>query len=483
MAGPWTNEGICGRCPIKQTTSSARLAGKHRFLGGALLLVLGFMMPLVITESTFGIYEGLKLTLLQQDMNMLIQVSLKTVTLNTIRSLPVYMGILFVMEYVNVYLKGKTTSALWGFLSSLAWYLTSFFLLLGFYTLIRWLYGLTYHIDLPALFILLVIRLLNRFPTKISSKILIIVLFFTCMQALDVAPGLTKWGFGQGEISLDIKNAALILGGEGVLRIISGMMFLAFGLSTGMMLILSMEQQQRMHIAEANFQMQKQLFLSREEAILNRNFREMQALVHDLKIPLTTISGLASLTLLMKLGPKIEEYQQRICDASEMLSEMISQMLYPDKRSRVTAQKLMETVTATFSTNPCAGMLSIENSCPDLLLSLNVTRVTRAIINLLENACRAVQADHGEILLRFERHEHFFQVLVRDNGLGISKDSMEKIWEPGYSKGRSSGFGLGFVRQIAHEHQGEVELESQEGSYTIARLQIPYHEEHMHEQV
>lgn len=412
---------------------------------------------------------------------MLVLVSLKTVALNTIRSLPIYMGILLVMEYAFVRLKRKTFSALCGFLSSLAWYLISFLLLLGIYAMIDLLYGLAYHIDLPALFILLVIRLLNRFPTKISSKILVIVLFFSCMQALDVAPGLTKWGFGQGEISLDIKNAARILGGEGVLKIISGMMFLAFGISTGVMLILSIEQRQNMHIVEANFQMQEQLFLSREEAIINRNFREMQTLVHDLKMPLTTISGLASLTMLMKPGSKIEEYQQRICEASEMMSEMISQMLYPDKRTTVTAQKLMETITASFSTSTCADKLKIENSCPKLELSVNETRITRAVINLLENACRAIQSCNGEILLRFEQTNGFFQILVRDNGQGISKESMKRIWEPGYSKGRSSGFGLDFVRQIAHEHKGEVQLESQEGSFTLARLLIPYYEVHVHE--
>lgn len=465
-------DAICGRCLIRGILISKN-GEKLRVIGSLLLVILGLIMPLFVTERTFGILESLKRTLINRNTDMLISVSLKMVALNTMRSMPIYMGILLAMELVFIQLRKRTASPIWRRLSLPAWYLVSFALLLGTYTLIDWFYGLSYHIDLPAVFILLVIRMLNRIPTKVSSKVLIIVLFFTSMQALDIAPALTQFGFGRGEISLDIKNAAKILGSEGVLHTISGMMFLAFSMCTGLMFLLSLEQRQRLRIAQANYQMQEQLYITREEAIHNRNFREMQTLVHDLKMPLTAISGLASLTILMKPGEKAKEYQQRICEAAERMSEMISLMLYPDKRTKISSQKLLETIMASFSTNQHVTLLRTENACPELELYINVIRVTRAMINLLENASRAVDPKDGDILIRFNKDAEFFHVLVCDNGQGINKKSMEKIWEPGYSGGRSSGFGLSFVKQVITEHQGQVELESVEGNYTTVSIKLP----------
>lgn len=75
---------------------------------------------------------------------------------------------------------------------------------------------------MPALILVtyvLILSHLNLFSVSIPQKIITFVVPFVGMQFLDVTPGLTGYGFGRGEISSDIKIAALIMGEESELTI------------------------------------------------------------------------------------------------------------------------------------------------------------------------------------------------------------------------------------------------------------------------
>lgn len=434
-------------------------------LTGLLLVGIGLLGPLFCTERGLRIYDYVHEALLTQDSGLLINASLRLVFMNTVRSMPIYLGILLLMECILIEPEHL------GF--SLVRYALSFVLLLGIYGLIYRFYGIAYTIELPAIFVLLIIRLLNQFPVKLSGKIIIILLFFTSVQGLDVAPGLTAWGFGRGEISLDIKRVAEIMACERILIAISSVLFGVFGICTVLMAMLSYEQRQLLRMMEDNQRMQRQLFKSREEALTARNYREMQSLVHDLKAPLTAIAGLAGLTLMIHPNDRTAEYQRRICDSVDAMSGMISEMLYPKRRTAITCRKLEEAILASFSPNARIDRLHTENRCPNLTVHVNNTRVTRAVINLLENASRAIDAQTGQIRLCFFIENARLWIAVHDNGHGISDQNLQRIWTPGFSEGTSSGLGLGFVRQVAQEHGGTVTISSREGSFTHALFSIP----------
>ena len=64
--------------------------------------------------------------------------------------------------------------------------------------------------------------------------------------------------------------------------------------------------------------------------------------------------------------------------------------------------------------------------------------------------------------------------MEKEDGKGISKESIEKIFLPFYStKKRGSGIGLFLVKRIIDDHGGTVAIESHEG-VTIAQIIIPF---------
>ena len=62
---------------------------------------------------------------------------------------------------------------------------------------------------------------------------------------------------------------------------------------------------------------------------------------------------------------------------------------------------------------------------------------------------------------------------IRDTGRGIPRDSLDRIWELGYTNGKSTGLGLNFVRKVVNDHHGEIHISSQVGVGTTVRIGLP----------
>jgi two-component system phosphate regulon sensor histidine kinase PhoR len=107
------------------------------------------------------------------------------------------------------------------------------------------------------------------------------------------------------------------------------------------------------------------------------------------------------------------------------------------------------------------------------------TRLQEVLYNLLDNAVK-YSHQQGEIRLRAEPRGHEIALSVTDNGIGIGKDDLPRIFERFYrvDKARSralggTGLGLSIVKHIAQLHGGRVEAESELGRGTTVRVLIP----------
>jgi two-component system phosphate regulon sensor histidine kinase PhoR len=124
--------------------------------------------------------------------------------------------------------------------------------------------------------------------------------------------------------------------------------------------------------------------------------------------------------------------------------------------------------------------IEIKTDCPvDLKYSLYGSFIVQALINLIDNAIKYsppeskvwvnAQESNGELVLQ-----------VRDKGIGIPAEHLERIFERFYRVDRSrsreaggTGLGLSIVRHIALLHKGKVEAESHAGEGSIFRIRIP----------
>jgi len=99
----------------------------------------------------------------------------------------------------------------------------------------------------------------------------------------------------------------------------------------------------------------------------------------------------------------------------------------------------------------------------------------RVFYNLMLNACEAVPADKGQIVVEVLGVPSAVEIRVADNGHGIPAAIRSRLFEPFVSEGKENGTGLGLtvVQKIVQDHGGEVVVEKTSEEGTVFKLQMP----------
>lgn len=118
--------------------------------------------------------------------------------------------------------------------------------------------------------------------------------------------------------------------------------------------------------------------------------------------------------------------------------------------------------------------LKLEEPLP--LITGNSQRLEQVVINLLINACQALQERHQSITLRsgFSTHEVWLQ--VEDQGKGIAPEHMSKLADPFFTTRREdggTGLGLSVSSSIIREHNGHLNFSTTPEAGTIVKLTLP----------
>ena len=113
-------------------------------------------------------------------------------------------------------------------------------------------------------------------------------------------------------------------------------------------------------------------------------------------------------------------------------------------------------------------------------IALDPERFRRVMINLLDNACQAmeevIEADRQEqtLTVRTEVSGKRLRVSIADTGPGIPPDVLPHIFEPLYStRGFGVGLGLPIVKEIIQQHHGDIAITSEAGQGTRVTLWLP----------
>ena len=133
---------------------------------------------------------------------------------------------------------------------------------------------------------------------------------------------------------------------------------------------------------------------------------------------------------------------------------------------------------------PAQVALNRDFGLPDIVLPFDRDRLRRAVINVFDNACQAMTGEaHLEnvdpknlvLSVATRKTNGRVEVIFADNGPGVPNDLQAHIFEPLFS---TKGFGVGLVlpvvKQIMEQHQGGVEVESEEGRGTRVCLWLPH---------
>ncbi len=102
-------------------------------------------------------------------------------------------------------------------------------------------------------------------------------------------------------------------------------------------------------------------------------------------------------------------------------------------------------------------------------------KINQLCFQLLRNANSAI-AEAGEIVLRTEVQDGQVKFSVADDGRGIPAKDLDRIFDPGYTAWHlqvGTGLGLAICYQVAQEHRGRIEVESEVGRGSRFTLSFP----------
>jgi nitrogen fixation/metabolism regulation signal transduction histidine kinase len=142
----------------------------------------------------------------------------------------------------------------------------------------------------------------------------------------------------------------------------------------------------------------------------------------------------------------------------------------------VDARSLVEEICTLFQPDLERKGITMNTSFPiqPVTFQADPALLEQVLINLVKNAADAVaDRDNPRIQINVQKLGAKSQIIVVDNGQGISEDAMEQIFVPFFTtKKEGSGIGLSLSRQIMRMHKGNVELHSVEGEGTVVTLTL-----------
>lgn len=210
---------------------------------------------------------------------------------------------------------------------------------------------------------------------------------------------------------------------------------------------------------------------------------------HDLRNPMASIKGYAD--LLLRRSARIpddpsrrglEVISEQIIRMTGLLDQLLdisyisSERLRIDRRTddlgRLVARVVTELRESTDRTN--LELTGVEVAFP---CAIDTARMRQAIRNVLANAV-AYSPPESPIEVRLERIGEEAIIEIRDQGIGIPADEIERVFEPFFhasnatSRG-SMGMGLFVAQQILMRHNGHIRCESAEGEGSIFYIALP----------
>ena len=169
------------------------------------------------------------------------------------------------------------------------------------------------------------------------------------------------------------------------------------------------------------------------------------------------------------------ENTQRIAEITKKVSEFAK----PNKTLALDKVDVSEAIDESISILKHELVLERINFKKEILCKTPHVLVDRGqlkqiIFNLVKNAVQAINKENGEIAIKVSKHNSGEIILkIMDNGPGIPKKSLDKIFMPFYTTkepGKGTGLGLALVNRLVERNGGRIEVQSEEGKGTVVTL-------------
>jgi PAS domain S-box-containing protein len=211
--------------------------------------------------------------------------------------------------------------------------------------------------------------------------------------------------------------------------------------------------------------------------------RLVRTLAHEVRNPLTNIN-----LSLDQIEPELDNEDQKLFAEiirrnSRRINTLISELLNSFKQqeavlSPASIHELLDETLGEAADRISLKKITLQKEYgEDCMLTLDKSNIKIAFLNLIINAIEAMEEEKGILTVVTQAAGKSFLVEIRDNGLGISPENLNRLFEPYFtSKANGLGLGLAATLTILQSHRATVEVESEMGEGTVFTVTFPLNE-------
>ena len=206
------------------------------------------------------------------------------------------------------------------------------------------------------------------------------------------------------------------------------------------------------------------------------------AVAHDIRTPLTSIQMNVQIVRgCAGIAEADREYLDIALEEIGRLNRSVSEILEFSRPLNVTTEpvvvsELLSEVARTLAPIYAERGLSLKVTAqrPEPgPVELDVTRLRKLLVNLLDNAASASEPG-ATVELESYRVGTSLKIAVKDHGRGIEPENLERIFEPFFTtRADGTGLGLAIALKIVKAHGGDIEVESEVGYGTTFTITLP----------
>ncbi|HRK54032.1 MAG TPA: HAMP domain-containing sensor histidine kinase [Cyclobacteriaceae bacterium] len=233
----------------------------------------------------------------------------------------------------------------------------------------------------------------------------------------------------------------------------------------------------------------EKLIKAQNEELLKTNTeldRFVYSASHDLRSPLSTLTGLINLSKLETDDAEKSKYLDLMNERIRAMDTFISEIIDYSRNSRVAVKKesvnakiLLESIADDLRYHAGKGRIAIHWEIPeDLAIITDVSRLKIVFSNLISNVIKYHDPDKEISWIKLKAEAVSQQVLftVEDNGIGINKELKGNIFDMFYrahEHSTGSGLGLYIVKETLAKLNGMIKVESSEGEGSRFLVTLP----------
>lgn len=209
-------------------------------------------------------------------------------------------------------------------------------------------------------------------------------------------------------------------------------------------------------------------------------------MTHEMKTPLTSIIGFSDLLRSARLDDEtVHDYAESIYKEGRYLKSISSKLMdlillrQKPEMAEIDVPHLVEEIDESVRAIASSRQVAFSSASVEAALVCDRELIKSLLYNLIDNAIKASQPGTCVTLSAYYTKDGVLEFSVADQGIGIPKEELEKIFEPFYrvDKARSrksggAGLGLALCMEIAHAHAASLEIESEVGKGTLIRLRF-----------